>query len=352
MKQKILIFLITITSFIYINYFYIYEYSSNVIFSIRNIDDNGIGNPLSLFSKQVDIPISKNISVLEKYLNSKEVFDKINKKFHLKKIYKNTKKTNIIDRINLTYNEDYLELYRKNLKFTPEEELIIIDFTSHDKVLSKDIVSFLLKTGEIFLNKLEDNKIKKNLFYLSKDVKDKELKLRILEKDLNDFQNKNLIIDPNLEFKSEFKFKTELKLEKMKKEAEYNTKKTYMSKKSPQLLELKSYIYQLNKNIQNIKNNIYGKKDKLISKMIKFEELKQRVMFQLELYKTTLTNYELALIQNNKNKEYIEVITKPTISDKYIYPEKTKFVFIVFLFTLLLLYIYNSINKLIKEHKE
>jgi capsular polysaccharide transport system permease protein len=338
-------------SIIYVQFFFIYVYSSNVVFSIRNIEENQ-SPAISLFTDQIQSPSSKNIKKLEEYLKSQEIFELLNNKFNLKKIYNDKEKTNFYERFFIKYDEDYLKNYQNNLSFVVDEDLIKLSFNSYNTEFSKKVIEFLLKKGELFLNNLEENKIKKNLFFIKNDLNNKKIKLIRLQNKLNQFQNNYKIIDPNLEIKSEYTFQNQLKIEKIKKESQYNVKKTYMNEKSPELKELKQYIQELNKNIKNINKNIYGDDNKLIGKMIQFQELKQQLKFQLELYKNTLTNYELNLIQNNKNKEYVEIITKPTTSNKFIYPEKFKIIFITFIFSLLLNFIFQSIFKLIKEHKD
>jgi capsule polysaccharide export protein KpsE/RkpR len=92
--------------------------------------------------------------------------------------------------------------------------------------------------------------------------------------------------------------------------------------------------------------------EKLHVNMSNFELLKNKVEFNKELYRHTLTKLEETKILIQQNKKNLIVVTKAGVADSYNSPNKIKDIFSIFMIISFIYGIISLILTIIRDHKD
>ncbi|MEA3314288.1 MAG: hypothetical protein U9Q30_00330 [Campylobacterota bacterium] len=309
---------------------------------------------LGIFSKSVSTS-SQDFSIMEKYLRSYEVYNKIDKKYNLSSYYQSDK-IDILNRIIIDTNSiKLLEKYNKNIEIVFDEvsSIINISFYHTNPKIAYDIMKDILGIAEEqlnILNKTNSQKILSNITLRVKETKNDLYKsISILEK----YQNKNNLIDPQIQIEQKNTLISSLQSTLIQKQVEYTSLLNYTGKNNLEVKQLESHISILKDTIKNEKSSLSGDSKETINKLFfEFEKLKSQVDFNKEIYKQTLAQYESMKVETTQNSKTLQIIVNPKLSDAYISPDKLKNI-ITYLILLLVLFATIYLLKLIiKDHQD
>jgi len=293
--------------------------------------------------------------VVQEYINSLDMLQRIDEKFHLIAHYKSDE-LDIIDRLPKDATmEEALEFYRKRVTVFYDEtsSILHISFAHTNPKKSQEIVTFMIKQVEDTLNEFNRKKAKKQLEFITKEHQKNKKKLEEASKQLEDYQNKNLLLDPKAEATTSSGIISKLEAQLMQKKIEYQTKRNYLNANNYELTNLKSEIKEIQKALLHAKEQLTGDgKNKLNKVLFEYERLKMNLEFALEVYKTSLVQLEKTKLDTIQSAKMLSVLTQPNLPDGYTYPNKPK-TFITLLIMLFLTYgIYSMLYAIIKDHKE
>lgn len=293
--------------------------------------------------------------LLDKYIKSEEMFQKIDKKFGLQKHYKSDS-LDIVERLHsFSTMKDLLSLYQKRVITNYDERSSTLDITflHANPVMAQKILNFILLNAGKTLNEYN----KKNGTILLDFIKAQELKNKSLLSDaiekLLAYQNAHKTIDPSVDIEEKSSILGELESTLVQKETKYHSLRQYMNRQSVNLKLLRGEIGSLKAKIREVKSKLAGSgKSELNENLVDFETLKANVEFAKERYKQTLIQLDMAMIQATQNSKNLIVVTQPTLSDFYSYPNKFKSIVTLFLVLLLIYGIVSMIHAIIKDHKD
>lgn len=347
---KLISFLPLLLSLLYLNLLAKEKYESSMTFNIREMKPKAsISDSFLIFNNNSNGNEIDTI-LLQEYIKSEDLFIKLDKKFNLINYYKSNK-TDIIDNFNLYYKEDFLELYRESVSVDDLGSGIRkLNFVFYDKLLVKEILAEIVIYSEKFINDLEE---KRNNIY-TREIESETIKRRndltTAKEVLKDFQIKNKILDPNTTVKFDTELVSNLTLKKIEKKSELEVNAKYVSNENIKIKKLENEIIEINELLDEYKRKMYNN-EAYLNLVIKFEEYAQDLRFKFDLYKTSITSYEVNIIENKKNNKYFETITKITEPDKSIYPNSVSIFISTLILSLVLYFIISFIVNLIKEHK-
>jgi capsular polysaccharide transport system permease protein len=293
--------------------------------------------------------------IIEDYFLSLDILKLIDKEFNLSNHYK-SEKTDILERLNQDATEErFLNLYRKNLVIYYDEQSSIthLSFFHNDKKIAFEILKFLLKSGENFLNNQNKKNSDKKLIFISEQVKQRKTELDEAISKVEDFQDKYKIIDPANEVSIQSSIIAHLESSLVEKNAEYRQLIKYVNKNSYEAKKLKSQINEIRKSLESTKKKLSGSnRKKLNSLMFEFERLKANVDFATEVYKSVLSQQEIIKVETIKESKILETISKPNLPDGYAKPNKIRFFITSVIVILLSFAIINLIIAVIKDHQD
>ena len=355
-KYFIFVLLPLLTVLIYLIEIVKVKYASNASFLVKDLSSGTSANVSAMgllgLGTSSEMQDSK---IIEDYFLSLDLLKLIDQEFNLEAHYR-SEKTDILERLpEDSSTERFLHLYKKNLVIYYDEQSSIthITFYHNDRKVAFDILNFLLKAGEDFLNQQNKKNSDKKLIFISEQVKDRKSELDETIDKLEEFQDKNKLIDPANEVSIQSGIIANLESMLVEKNAEYQQLIKYMSRNSYDAKKLKNEISEIKEALKTTKNKLSGNnRKKLNSLMFEFERLKANVEFATEVYKSALTQQEIVKVETIKESKILEIISKPNMPDGYSKPHKIEF-FLTALVLIILGYgVINLLLAVVKDHQD
>jgi len=354
--KQIVLLIVPFTLFlVYIGFFAVEKYQSESIYVIRDLStQENMGIDLGIFStgssgKKLDAEIVVN------FLKSMDMFSRIDARFDLKTRYR-SKRTDILERLIWEpADEDFVELYRKNLKIVPNESsgITAISFSSTDPRLAQSILQFLLEAGEAFLNQLNHDTVEKKISFLSQQLAENKNKLDASVQSLERFQNEHRMVDPTADLSAYHGIIAEIEADIVRKTAEYNQLLRYMSADTIDAIKLKNEIEEHKAALEKMKNRLSGpQKQHLNDLLFEYQRLKADVDFARQVYEKTLVQHELNKMEALQESKVFEVIAAPTLPDGHVYPRRIRMTIAAMILILAGYKIVLLIWAVIQDHKD
>lgn len=239
--------------------------------------------------------------------------------------------------------EDKLKYFRSliNIKLEEDSNILTIKTLGFSPESSAKLNNYLLKKAESFVNNINQEINKKQLEFASKEGKIAKQRVTEASKTLQDFQDKNKLIDVNSEINTSnqiiSKFESELAEKKVLLAI---NKKRFVNQKEPEILQLKNEINELERSILiERENSVSSEGKELNKKLLFFTKLKNDLDFSNDLYQTTLTSIENLRVSSIKQQRFIVFLSKPYLPEKqyllWRFKNYFSFVFIILVISLL-----------------
>ena len=293
--------------------------------------------------------------VVQEYIWSRDMFDILDKEFHLTQHYK-SKDFDLLQRVwpNATA-EDVLAYYQNRMKVFYDEPsgILHVAYSDTDPAMVKELLTFLVKHVEHQYNEFNKRKVEKQLKFIEQEYKNAKAQMDQSSKKLEEYQNTHLLLDPTSQATSSSGIIANLQAALTQKNIELASMKTYLNDSSYEVSSLQNEIKEIKKSIVNEKKSLAGNDGaKLNTVMFGFEKLKLQLEFDTEVYKNALLQLESTKLDLLKDAKTLSILNSPTLPDGYRYPEKLKdFITLVILF-LLSYGIFSMLGAIIKDHKE
>lgn len=293
--------------------------------------------------------------ILEKFLYSSEMFEKIDKEFAIKEHYQSNKLDFLQRMYEFSSSKDYLALYEKRLTIAYDEISSTLDivFLHTDPQIAKNILSYIIAHAEKKLNIYDKENGNELLdFIKGQETQNKKILIGSIEK-LLAYQNSHKMIDPSIDIKANSSILAQLDARLVKKEIEYANLKQYMNHNSVELKTLRGEMSSLKNKLVEVRAKLSGTgANELNENLFEFETLRSDVEFSKERYKQTLIQLDMAMIQATQNAKNLITITKPTLSDHYSSPDKIRNIITLLLVLLMIYGIVTMIYAIIKDHRD
>ncbi len=293
--------------------------------------------------------------VVEEYLMSLDMLKRLDKEFGLIAHYKSDA-LDFIERLaDDATMEKTLKFYQSRLHIDYDETsgILYISYAHTNPKTAQEIVEFLVEEVEHELNEFNRRKAKKQLKFIEREHDIKKKQMDRSASILEEYQNKNLLLDPANEATSSTSIIANLEATLTQKKIELKTKSNYLNPDNYELSALKTEIKAIEKSLEDAKKGLTGNGDAPLNKILfKYEQLKMQLEFDTEVYKNTLLQLETIKLDTLKEAKTLSIVSKPNLPDGYTYPNKPK-VFITIVIVMLLLYgIFSMLSAIIRDHKE
>jgi capsular polysaccharide transport system permease protein len=355
LRTKIIFISMFILGSVYISVIQTELYRSASTLIVKDLNENStqsIGFALLGGSTSTQMQDSK---ILEAYLSSLDVLEKLDKNFALREHY-NSKKQDILQRLySFSTTEDFLLFYLSRLEVIYDEVsgILTISFLHTDSKIAQDIVNFLIKEAEVQLNQYNHINIAKQLKFVTQETQRSRTNLDKSIANLKAYQDQELSINPlnDAQIKNQILAEVELKL--VNKKALYEQYKAYMNEKSFDLITLKNEIIELQHILRDTKRSLSGSsKSDLNTIVLEYEQRKNQVEFDKEVYKQALLQLEKTKIDLQKEAKILTILTHANLPDGYDVPQKPSAILTLFIILILLYSVQTLIISIIKDHKE
>lgn len=332
----------------------LYESSTDIVVKTLGSDAGPSTLAMSLLGAGSSSQMQDS-KIIEAYVLSHDVFEVLDKKFHLSRHYKSDA-IDILQRLPKdATKEEVLEFYRAWLQPSYDEISGILTLAYRDTTpkQAQSIVLFLIKDVEKAYNEFNRKKAQKQLAYIEKEHKKAKQKLDESIKKLEEYQNKHLLLDPHNKAEALASIIAALQTQLTQKKIELSTKESYLGKENYEISKLKKEIEEIQKSIEKQKESLSGSDKARLNKLLfEFENLKTEVELNAEIYKNVLLKLETTKLEIMKDSKILSILSKPNLPEGYTYPNKQKELITLLILTLLAYGIFSMIMAIIKDHKE
>jgi len=359
--KKLKLKYIFILVFVVLNIYYMLIktelYESKTALIVRDMSSSTTSSDLGLSLLGIADSSSQlqDSKIVEEYLKSLDVYTMVDQKFDLTNHYKSDD-IDFVGRLAQDATvEKIVKLYNEHLNVYYDETsgILSISFSHVNAKKAQEILQFLVQNVEYQINEFNRGKAKKELNFIQEEFAKAKEKMDESSKKLEDYQNKNLLLDPTNQAASSNGIISQLESKITQKKIEYEAKKNYLNINSYELISLKNEIKEMEFSMRSLKGNLSGNKDDRLNKILfAYEKLKLQFEFDTEVYKNALIQLETTKIDVMKNNKILSVLSKANLPDGYTYPDKPKVFVTILIITLLLYGILSLLASIIRDHKE
>lgn len=352
--KKYLIFFIILSS-LYVWFVQTEFYKSEAVVAIRNLDGQSPNANFLGLIKAASNDVNLDILTLEEYLRSYEMYDKVNDKFALDKLYNSF----ALDPLQRLYwfnsYEDYVKTYNKYLQISNEvgSSIVKIGFLHTNSNKAREIVNFLVEQTELKLNEYNRLVAQKKLNYINEETKKNK---EILDDSINllrEYQDKSVMIDPNKNANTNESILSTLKGQLVEKKQELAKVSEYLTNNSFEIINLKREIDGIEKSIKKISLEQANKNNNSLNKNIfDFEKLKFQVELNTEIYKQSLAQLQSARLKAVEESKMLQVLVDANTPTSYCEPQKIREIITIICILMLVYGIVFTLKAIIRDHEE
>jgi len=340
------------------------KYESNSVVMVKDLSAKPSASALgSMLLGGVGSSEMKDAKLLEVYINSFEMYQKLDREFNLTGYYA-SKKIDPLQRLYKEHqliwftqnSENLLKKYQADLKLIYDEPSATLQilFAHVNATKAKEIVEKIIEYSAQTLNLFEQKNTKIVLKFLEKQEREKYKAFIASLSKLLQYQGKHKTLDPKIDIESKSTILASLEAQLVQKEVDYNSKLQYLNSDSAEMKLMRGNIDYVKKSITKIKRQITGAvgSHKLNVNLSDFRLLESDVEFKKEVYRQVLTKLEETRFTLQQKSKNLIVITPATVAQSYSYPSKIKDIITIYIILFFLSSILKLIITLIREHKD
>ncbi len=334
------------------------RYVSNSSVTVQNINGAGeLSNMGALLFAGIAGNSQQDVLLIKEYISSADMLNAVDEKFKILNHW-NSPQIDILYRLWFYDKKELaLEYFRDKVKpiLNPETGTLQISVETFDPKLSKEVLDFVLKKSEEFVNNNNHKAADEQLNFIDKEIKNIKEKLDVSRGNLIEYQKTSKFFTPQAEIEQASKKIMILEESKIKSEAEYNAKKTFLHENSPKMITLKETIFQLEAQIKSEKSKLLGTDGKKSSGINdhtdKYKLLEADLELRSEEYKNALITYEKVKIEATRKLKQLILVATPQLPDYPIYPNKKMNILYAFIILIMVYGIFGLLKDIVKEHK-
>ena len=347
-KKRILFLAFVILYFFYVYKIFRPRFLVSSAFVIKTTSSNSspeINFPL-ISGNNNDVSVS-DARYIKTFLHSPQLYKEVDKKLNFTKKYEK-RFPDFFSGINKnTPFEKKLKFYRKNVKLKLDEVSgeLFIDTYAFDPETSFAINNYLLKSSEKFINEFNKKISIKQFNFFSKEVENAYRKLWIVQKKLEKFQTKNLLLDGFEELKASNLIINGLESELIRLKIELATiQREFVDNEAPEIISLNNQISEIKKQVKIEKELLYNNSGKeLNAKAIELKNIKSELNFKNDLYNSALSVQEKSRIDTINQKRFITNLLDPFIPEEQDFSIKNR----LFISSLILIFVIYFLYKFV-----
>lgn len=320
-------------------------YKSEATVVILDENQSAISNMMNQFSAfGLGSFGENNVATYMGYARTNKMYDRLIEEFKLNEVYETQ------------YVEDTYEAIFENMNVTDNEDktFTITYLYKEDPEMAASIVQFIY--GQLDQIALEVDRAEASNFrqYVENYYDEVSSKLRADEDSLTRFQSKTGILDLGIQTEAAIEGIAELEKQKISLEIEKNYVEEVFEN-TGRVQEIENRISAISAKITDLQRNnseILVAIDSLPKQGADFVRLKRDILIGEKVSEFLRLQYEQALLDEQKISSNLYLVDPPSIPEKKYKPQRTRILFIVMFFTVLLSLIFIRAKAFYRDHSE
>jgi|GEM_PF-6045067 len=292
--------------------------------------------------------------VMQKYLGSMDMLEKVNAKFNLKEVYTNAVRDPLSKLYSFSTREDFLDIYRNHLNVVldPQAGILTIGFYDVDKKRAQAITAFLIEASQKQVNDYNFRIAHKRLEMVAITLDEKKHELDEAIKKIESYQSLHNTMDPISDAQIGSSIIATLEGDIVKKQAEKDALSAYMNKDSFEVASIDNQIKAMQKQLEKERGLTSGNSGKKINKSVfEFERLKADMALKAEAYKAASVQSQISKLDTQNDSKTITVLTEPNLPDEYASPKRLLWALSAALMAYIISTTVGMVINIIRNHK-
>lgn len=297
-----------------------------------------------------------DLLLFREYLLSVDALKKLDKELALREHYAN-RKIDFLSRLSgvEVATEDFHEYFLSRVEVNLDDYagVLRISASAFDKTTAANIVTLLLRYGELHMNKMGQRLAAEQVAFIEKQVEQLNQRLTDARSAILDYQNEKGLISPIDTAESLSRLVAELTTELTKLNAKESVLSQYQSASSPQMQQLNSEIIALEMEIARKNKQLTASQGAALNTITaEYETLKLRAKFAQELYSNALATLETTRVDAVRKLKQVSVLQEPTQPEYPVEPRRVYNIFVFSLMVFLVGVVLNLMHAIIKDHQD
>lgn len=249
--------------------------------------------------------------------------------------------------------EEFLEYYRKHVSvhFDEPSSILTIQVDAFTPEYAQKVLASIVKNSEAFLNESNHRLAREQMEFVEKELTQTQNELRKVKQSVLDFQSMHKMMSPKQQAEGLVAVMAQLNTDLVKEEATLKGLLSYMDPRSFEVVQAKTRINALQKQLAAEKARLAGDKTGALTGLAgEFQSLELDLEFTLNKYKAALTALEAARVESFRKQVNIVVIDSPTLPDEALYPRKIFNLATLLVVSCLIFGLVVMVSATVKEH--
>lgn len=267
----------------------------------------------------------EDILLIQDYLKSADLLDKLDKEMGIKAHYQSHKVDYFSRLPEDVSREEFLKYYREHLTLRLDDlsGVLTIELQAFDPAYGQRVVDLMLKESEGFINKLGHQVALEQLAFVEKEVDRAYQRVQTEKAKVLDFQNTHHLISPESTSAARLGVVSQIEGELAKQQAQLKQLQSYMRETAPAVISVQARVDALTQQLSQEQGRLTGTdKDAMNEVTARYLDVQTQAALAADLYKTGLISLEQARVEAYRKLKHLLVVSKPTLAEDAEYPRR------------------------------
>ncbi|HAW2170032.1 TPA: sugar transporter [Escherichia coli] len=267
----------------------------------------------------------EDVLLIQDYLKSPDLLDKIDKDLGLKAHYQ----SHSIDYFSRlpgdVSREEFIKYYRQHLSLHLDElsGVLTIELQAFDPAYGQRVVGLMLKESEGFINKLGHQVALEQLAFVEKEVDRAYQRVQTEKAKVLDFQNSHHLISPESTSSARLGVVSQIEAQLAQQQAQLKQLQSYMKETAPAVVSVKARVEALTEQLAQEQARLTGvDKDAMNEVTARYMDVQTQATLATDLYKSGLISLEQARVEAYRKLKHLLVVSQPTLAEDAEYPRR------------------------------
>lgn len=267
----------------------------------------------------------QDILLIQDYLKSADLLDKLDKKLGLKAHYQSSNVDYFSRLPNHVSREEFLKYYREHitLRLDDVSGVLTIELQAFDPAYGQKVVGVMLKESEGFINKLGHQVALEQLAFVEKEVDRAYQRVQAEKAKVLEFQNTHHLISPESTSTARMGVVSQIEAQLAQQQAQLKQLQSYMKATAPAVVSVQARVDALTEQLAQEQARLTGADKNAMNEVTaSYMDVQTQATLAADLYKTGLISLEQARIEAYRKLKHLLVISQPTLAEDAEYPRR------------------------------
>ncbi|WP_312077827.1 sugar transporter [Leclercia sp.] len=267
----------------------------------------------------------EDILIIQDYLKSPDLLDKLDKELGLKAHYQSHSVDYFSRLPDNVSREEFIKYYRQHLSLHLDElsGVLTIELQAFDPAYGKRVVALMLQESDRFINKLGHQVALEQLAFVEKEVDRAYQRVQTEKAKVLDFQNNHHLISPESTSSARLGVVSQIEAQLAQQQAQLKQLQSYMKETAPAVVSVQARVDALTQQLAQEQSRLTGAdKDAMNEVTARYMDVQTQATLAADLYKTGLISLEQARVEAYRKLKHLLVISQPTLAEDAEYPRR------------------------------